>query len=137
MISNLNGSGSIRVHQKKAVFTGSRFRFGFGSTPWLVMTNITHSGIPNLLINHSRSFRSRLAITRSCSFVSFKMADSQSIEVASAMRVAVHNGTISSSVSGHLHQLLHSIDVQPVFDIVQPHSSLSSSSLFPFYLPHQ
>ena len=29
MISNLNGSGSDRVHRKKAVFTGSRF----GSTP--------------------------------------------------------------------------------------------------------
>ena len=35
MISNLNGSGSVRVHQNKAVFTGLRFRFGFGSTPWL------------------------------------------------------------------------------------------------------
>ena len=34
MISNLNGSDSVRVHRKKAVFTGSRFRFGFGSTPW-------------------------------------------------------------------------------------------------------
>ena len=33
MISNLNGSGSVRVHRKKAGFTGSRFRFGFGSTP--------------------------------------------------------------------------------------------------------
>ena len=31
MISNLNGSGSVRVHRKKAVFTGSRFRFGFDS----------------------------------------------------------------------------------------------------------
>ena len=31
MISNLNGSGSVRVHLKKAVFTGSRFRFGFDS----------------------------------------------------------------------------------------------------------
>ena len=28
MISNLNGSGSVRVHRKKAAFTGSRFRFG-------------------------------------------------------------------------------------------------------------
>ena len=29
MISNLNGL--VRVHQTKAVFTGSRFRFGFDS----------------------------------------------------------------------------------------------------------
>ena len=27
MISNLNGSGLVPVHRKKAVFTGSRFRF--------------------------------------------------------------------------------------------------------------
>ena len=33
MISNLNGSGSVRVRRKKAVFTGSWF--GFGSTPWI------------------------------------------------------------------------------------------------------
>ena len=33
MFSNLNGSGSVRVQRKYAVFTGSRFRFGFGSTP--------------------------------------------------------------------------------------------------------
>ena len=31
MILNLNGSGSVRLHRKKAVFTGSRF--GIGSIP--------------------------------------------------------------------------------------------------------
>ena len=28
---NFKGSGSVRVHRKKAVFTGSRFRFEFTS----------------------------------------------------------------------------------------------------------
>ena len=40
MISNLNGSGSVRVHRKKAVFTGSRFRLGFGSTLWLAVCSV-------------------------------------------------------------------------------------------------
>ena len=44
MISNLNGSGSVRVHQKKAVFTGSRFRFGFGSTPWFEALSFVTEG---------------------------------------------------------------------------------------------
>ena len=35
MISNLNGLGSVQVHQKKAGFTGSQF--GFGSTPWYLV----------------------------------------------------------------------------------------------------
>ena len=32
MISNLSGSGSVQIHQKKAVFIGSQFRFD--STPY-------------------------------------------------------------------------------------------------------
>ena len=38
MISNLNGSSSVRVHRKKAFFSGSRFRFRFGLTPCLFQT---------------------------------------------------------------------------------------------------
>ena len=40
MISKLNGSGSVRVHRKKAVFTGSRFRFG--STPCFLPNVLQH-----------------------------------------------------------------------------------------------
>ena len=47
MISNLNGSGSVRVHGKKAVFTSSRFRFGFGST-WLAIAHQVGMTSPDL-----------------------------------------------------------------------------------------
>ena len=49
MISNLNGSGSVRVHQKNAAFTGSRFRFG--STPWFYAIGQTDVSVVQLYIN--------------------------------------------------------------------------------------